>query len=509
MPTDTQSSKNIDPDSNRERTAPSYGRILKSTALISGASAFDILQKMARTKVVALLLGPSGVGLSSVYTSIIWVASTLSGMGVSNSGVRQIAEAVASQEPRRVARIVTTLRRSTWILGSAAAVVMAILCYPICRITFASGEHKFAVALLSLAVLFGTVANGWSAVLQGLRKIGDLARANILGGMIGSFLGILLIWFFRANGIVPMLVVTSAASYAVTRWIARKTPIHQADISWRESYHESQALLGLGIAFMASGLMNALLAYLTRTMVLRMLGLEGAGHYAAAYTISAIYAGFILQAMGADFFPRLTEVAKDNSQCNRMVNEQAEISLLLAMPGLLATLALAPWVIRVFYAGNFEPAIAILRWQALGVLCRVSSWPMGFILLAKGDRKSFLLTEVFMNFGHVIFLLIGIGLWGLTGTGIAFLAGNFTYWLIIFFVVRRISGFRWSRVNLNLAAWMLPLVVATFAASIFLAPFVAQLVGSLIALACGYACLRILIRKVPDNRIARVFSWIT
>jgi PST family polysaccharide transporter len=64
--------------------------------------------------------------------------------------------------------------------------------------------------------------------------------------------------------------------------------------------------------------------------------------------------------MGADYYPRLTGVAHDHAAVNRLVNEQTEIGLLLAVPGLLATLALAPWIIRLFYTSEFLPAVELL-----------------------------------------------------------------------------------------------------------------------------------------------------
>jgi hypothetical protein len=46
----------------------SYRSILKSTSLIGGASFINILISMIRTKFVAILLGPSGVGLLGLYS---------------------------------------------------------------------------------------------------------------------------------------------------------------------------------------------------------------------------------------------------------------------------------------------------------------------------------------------------------------------------------------------------------------------------------------------------------
>ena len=48
--------------------------------------------------------------------------------------------------------------------------------------------------------------------------------------------------------------------------------------------------------------------------------------------------------------PRLTAAAKDNSTCNRLVNEQTHVCILLAAPGVIATYTLAPFVITLFYS---------------------------------------------------------------------------------------------------------------------------------------------------------------
>ena len=50
-----------------------------------------------------------------------------------------------------------------------------------------------------------------------------------------------------------------------------------------------------------------------------------------------------------------------------------------------------------FYSAKFGPAVEILRWICLGMTLRVASWPMGFMLLAKGARKLFFWSELLTN----------------------------------------------------------------------------------------------------------------
>src|SRR5262249_33058120 len=87
-----------------------YGQILKSSVLIGGSSLLNIGIGIVRTKAMAVLLGPAGFGLMGLYGSIVNLAVSIAGMGVNNSGVRQVAEAVDSGDDERIARTVTVLR---------------------------------------------------------------------------------------------------------------------------------------------------------------------------------------------------------------------------------------------------------------------------------------------------------------------------------------------------------------------------------------------------------------
>ena len=73
------------------------------------------------------------------------------------------------------------------------------------------------------------------------------------------------------------------------------------------------------------------------------------------------------------------------------------MGLLLAAPGVIATLTFAPLVIWLFYSSAFAPAVEILRWICLGMMLRVASWPMAFVLVAKGERKLYFWTELLSN----------------------------------------------------------------------------------------------------------------
>src|ERR1043166_1543523 len=177
-----------------DRAKKSYGQILKSSALIGGSSALNLAFGIVRTKAMALLLGPSGVGLIGLYSSIADLTRSVAGLGINSSGVRQIAEAVGSGDTERIARTVLTLRRLAFLSGALGALLLVILCKPVSWLTFGDFKHAGAVALLALVAFFGDISAAQAALVQGMRRIGDLARLNILGALFGTVFSIVIVY---------------------------------------------------------------------------------------------------------------------------------------------------------------------------------------------------------------------------------------------------------------------------------------------------------------------------
>ncbi len=481
----------------------SYGTILKSSAIIGGSTVINMVLAIVRGKAVAMLLGPAGIGFWGMYQGLADVTRSLAGLGINSSGVRQIAEAVGTGDSKRVAHTVTTLRRVAFYSGALGALLLLVFSKPIARYSFGDDQHTWAVAWLALAVFFADVSAGQGALIQGMRRIADLARMNVLSAIYGTVFSILIVYWRGAAGLAPSLVCVAGMSILTSWWYARKIKVEPVQVTARDMAEEAGSLIKLGVVFMASALLPMAATQLIRVIIIRKLGGESAGYYQAAWALGGYYIGFILQAMGADFFPRLTAVAKDNRECNRLVNEQTEVGLLMACPGILAALAFAPPVMTLFYSKQFGESAEIFRWICLGMLMRVLVWPMGFIIVAKGERKLFLWTELLSNGGFVAFAWLGVQLRGLQGAGIGFFALYVCHFTIIYLIIRRLSGFRWSAASLQLALVFVPLVAVVFIVPYILSPIMAAGVGAAVTIPAGIFSVRTLCTLVPFERLPK------
>jgi enterobacterial common antigen flippase len=493
-------------------THKSYGQILKSSSIVGGAQAINLVIGMVRTKFVAVLLGPSGVGLVGLYQSAIGLVGTAAGLGIGQSGVREVAEAHGSNNEEKIARTVKVLRRACWLTGVLGWLLTVALAWPLSLWAFKSGDRAWAIAILGLTLLLGSISGGQTALIQGLRHIGDLARLNVLSVIAGTLVSISLYAWLGEKGIVPVLLLLAAVNLGFSWWFARRVRVAEVTVTWRETRRESNRLISLGLAFMWSGLLTAGVAMTAQSLIFRTLGSDANGIYQAAWSLSGIFAGFILNAMGADFYPRLTAVADHNDHVNRLVNEQTEIGLLLALPGLLGTLVFAPWIIRIFYTARFAQAADLLPLFVVGIFGRVISWPLCYIQLAKGASRFFAVTETAASALHIVLIWLGLRWFGLTGVALAFAILYACYTLGTLWVATRLSHFRWSVAARRLLTLGTLLVAATFV-MVKLAPELpAVVMGALVSVGAGFYCLRqITTRLGPEHRISRMvlrLPWI-
>lgn len=468
----------------------SYEEILRSSSIMAAGQALSYLISMVRVKMVAVLLGPSGVGLLSLYTSTIGVVGAVSGLGISNSGVREIALAFSQQDSMAAARTVRVLRRACWITGLLGWALAAVMAPFLSRLVFDSDEHAPVIAVLGVTLLLGAIGGGQTALLQGVRRIGDIARLNVAAVTLNTGVAIAIYAWLGQRGIVPALIAMGAVSVAVSWVFSRRIHVERATLSWPETWRGTRRLAGLGMAVMWSGLLTAGLDIATRSLVTRAYGVEAAGLYQAAWALSGIFASFVLSAMAADFYPRLTSVIHDHDVAGRAVNEQTEVGMLLALPGLLGTLTFAPSIVEIFYTTEFSSAADLLPWFVVGIFGRVLSWPLGFIQLAKGASRSFAATETIFIALQLLLVTWALPKFGLLGVAYAFVMTYVAYTITMLWVSKALIGLRWSADVKRLMVLSGLLVMGAFAARLAIHGAAGVLVGAIVTLAGAIVSLR-------------------
>jgi O-antigen/teichoic acid export membrane protein len=425
----------------------SYKQILKSTGVVGGAQVFTIIIGIVKTKIIATLLGPAGVGIAGLLQSTIDLIKNATGFGINFSGVKNIAEAQASDDDIKIAKSITILRKwSTWT-GLLGLIITLVLCIPLSVYTFGNNSYAISIAILSVVLLIGSVSAGQLALLQGLRQIGSLAKATIIGSILGFFITIPLYWWLGVKGIVPAMILTALSSLAISWSFAHKIEINKPNLSIKDTFNGGISMAKLGFFIVITGFMATATMYVIRSFVAKTTGVGGVGMFQASWNISNLYIGIILNAMLTDFFPRLSAVSTDKAKLVKLTNEQAKLTLILGSPFIIAIIVFASIIIKLLYSSAFTSAIIILQWQMVGSFFVLIVWPLGVLFLAMGKGLYSIITDTIWNAFFLLAVFFGWKYVNIEILGIAYCVASFLKIFFVYFYVRQLCPFQYERKN--------------------------------------------------------------
>ena len=448
----------------------SYRRILRTTTVTGGASVIVILSGILRMKLIAIILGPSGVGIASLYTSFMTTATAVASFGIGTAGTKEVASAASCVDDQKLLLI----RKSILILALMLACISGSIIWMhndfINAWMHIDVNIKNNIVWLAIGVGLSVASISQTAFIQGMRRINDLARISLLGSFFNLIIGVFVIYGLGYNGLIFYVIVGPIVNYLLGYlYFSRICFDKHLRISGYDVARQGITILRLGMPFMAASIASAIVEFWIRMEIKNSLGIISLGHYQAAWIISMQYIGIVLSSMGVDYFPRLVASLKDKNKLTQIINEQTEIALLICIPIIIGMISLSHFVIYLLYSADFYPAKDVLKWQILGDVLKIISWPLGFLMLASGAGRLYLFTELvgLLILGSIISILIKST--GLEITGIAYLASYSIYLSTVYFIAKKNIDFSWSKNVQNLIVLaVVSSVMSTVACELFI-----------------------------------------
>lgn len=479
----------------------SYKNIVKTTGLIGLVQVFQIIFGLVRNKFLALLVGAKGFGIWGLYNTYVEMASSLSILGLDQSGVRQIAK---SDDDNYIAKCIYVFRNTVLIISGIFTLISIFLSKIVSKAIFDTDEYYWGVVIVSFAILFKGIYSSQRSILNGLRDIRALAISQIIGAIIGSISAIIAVYFLGIEGIPIYILIVAITASITTWWYVRKLKIKKVIPTHSEAKHELKTLFSLGIGFSVAGIVAAVMTYFSRLYLSAEFSLEAVGVYQASWTISNLYIGTILTAMGVDLMPRMMKVVDSNKGLNTLVNEQMELGFLISGIGVVGILIFSPLVLQIFFSKEFLVGTSIIRWQVLGVCLRVLAFPFSYAIMAKGKSIAYIIIQsIFwtLEFG---FLILFSKLFGFDGLGVNYLVGYCFYLGMSWFVCRKLFDFHISYLLGKILMITFLFIGTAFSMTFLLDSVLSMLFGSALLIVYAYWIVYMLKSKMDMDVIAIV-----
>ena len=421
----------------------SYRHVLKYTGIFGGVQGLNIVMGLVRTKLIAILLGPSGMGLASLFNTTVNFVSQSTNLGVAFSAVRHISELYDKGDREALEHFVKVVRGWSLLTALLGMLVCIVVGPFLSSTTFAWGNHSLHFMLLAPAVGMLAVTGGETAILKGMRSLGALAGIQVLAVVAALVISIPIYYFFGEAGIVPVIVLMALATLLLTvKYSFRLMPFNLSGA--KGILGEGMEMVRLGVAFTLAAVIGSASEMLIRSYLNVVGDLDMLGLYNAGYMLTITYAGMVFSAMESDYYPRLSGVQSDIEATNECVNRQMEVSLLLLSPMLAGLIVTLPLLIPLLFSSQFLPVVEMAQVATLAMYLKVMTLPVAYITLARGYSLSYLFLETSYFVAFVLLFVVGYNQWGLYGTGIAItLAHLFEYLLVNGYAYKK-YGYRFS-----------------------------------------------------------------
>lgn len=381
-------------------------------------------------KLLAVLAGPAGVGLYSILRHLQQMLSSVASIGGQNAVVQGLSshEGLAKRQffiSSFYIFILASFLLSITILISADFIAAWVF----------AGEHASAIRWLIIPIVLGALLFFFRGVLTAEMEFGALSIVTMLTGL-GAALVALPVGLVYARGNSNIMVLFLAVGPLLGLIGAFFYVRRQGYFKGIKAIAPTGATRGATVRFLRVALPSLLSLFLTlgsvlivRSYILRLYGLEGAGQFDAAWSISAMYLALFLTSLQSYLLPELSKVGS-GYELHLALAKAFHFALLISLPLICGLVVMKPLIVSVLFSHEFLPSLDVLRWVLIGDFVRVLGWVISTALVARADMKGFAMAEALWS---MIFMSVSLWLlpYGLEWVGFAYFTSYGVYLIFL------------------------------------------------------------------------------
>lgn len=416
-----------------------YDDVSKNVLFLGGSQTVQMGTALIRAKIIAIVLGPIGMGVNSLFISTLMVVQQISSIGIYQSAVRELSILHKEGEKEKLSALRCVFLNLSKLCGVFGIILMSFLAPFLSLFLFGDYAKTWHFLLLSIALFFMALYNGYSVMMQATKHLKLMSKATIVGAIGGLFVSAGSIFFFKLDGIVPAIIAGYVIFWISFKYYGRKMGFEQvASPPIKESWRSSIPIIKLGLVLMVSSFMITFFIFALNGIINAFGSVKDVGYYQSSASVisqSLLISNIILS---SDFYPRLSAVNNDTVQVRKTVNQQIDILMYIIVPISAVLIVFAPVIVWILYTPDFVSAISLIRVMAIALIFRVLWMIYSYIILAKGDKKNYFIFDAFVGNGlNFLLSIIGFFIYGIMGIAIASVFSSLIISLLLGWIVKR------------------------------------------------------------------------
>lgn len=434
-----------------------YKQIFRATSLFGSSQLLQFVFQVFSNKIIAVLLGPSGIGIFGFFNQVIQSIVTLTSFDLTKTATREIALLSEKNQDTFQKTVQRHFELALFIsvLSSAVSVLFAS---KLSQLIFDDDSKTYWFYFLPIYFVFFVMAQTRLAVLQGLRATKIFAFMQLFHVVLSGLSAISFYYYLGVDGILWAVIANAFLLFLLSFLLTRKyfNGIHFKLNSFWQSFQNSKSLMYFGLVLSINAIIGQM-SFIIIRWFLKTQSLEIVGFYEVSQVVLMKYLGMVFVAMAYDYYPKLTNLIHDKKATNRLVNQQIEMAITIVLPAVMFIYAFGPWVISILYTKDFTSTFEILQFGLIALGLKAFTYPLGFVALAHGNKKLFFKQELLADLLNVILSLAFFHYFGLIGLGLAMMLNYVIYFSYVYYRLYIHNDLKLTPINIKLLIILLVL----------------------------------------------------
>jgi len=415
----------------------------RAVARLTGSSVVTTLTQIAKSKLAAVLLGPSGMGTFNQLKNVWNLGQMLANAGFYSGVVRRVAQLKSESNDDQIRLQVAT---TSLFLGAFSGLfsITSYLAAPIISSLVFSGDEKFApeIALLGLSIPFAVFARVYKGVLAGLGEVPSIVRSQIAADLSSVALFVVLVYWQGLWGAVVAFALYHVLKVAWNAYYLCKLVPTSVLLPALSSFsgEELRHNLKFGLNTFVLTPAGMLVTLVVARWIISTGGTEANGVFAAAWMVSSVYLRAIYETASSHYLPVLSS-STDNEALHRNMSGAIRLYMVILTPCVLGLMTLGAFVITLLFSRNFTDAGRLLLFLLPADLLRITSESIGMAYLARQQLKFYAASYFVWIAAYMSFAAYLVDDCGIEGVAIAYLCGQILYVFFHVIAARLLLGY--------------------------------------------------------------------
>lgn len=411
--------------------------LVKVFSFTAISTVVKILTGFISVKVVASIVGPSGVAMLGQLINFSTIVLTLASAGINNGVTKYIAE-YNNSETQLLSQYVGLAFKITLCCSIVIGVVMMLASHKLAYEIMLDKRYRYLFIIFGCTIFLYALNNLFISIVNGFKDFKKYVYINITDSVVGLLFTLCLVHSWGLKGALVASVTYQSVMVIVTFLFIRNSSWFRSNLFtgiWRKDivikYLRYSAMTLISVITLP------VVQMILRSYAIANFSASDAGLWEGMNRLSNMYLMIVSTSLSVYYLPRLSEISDPSELRSEVLSAFKFITPFIAV-GLFAIYICRYWIVTLAFSKSFLGMTDLFIWHLFGDFFKIMSWLLAFLMVAKSMTKAFVLSEILVSLIYVGLGYFFISNKGIIGLNIAYMITYFFYLISMVLLFRKL-----------------------------------------------------------------------